>query len=188
MEDIEIIGLYLNRSQDAIANTADKYGSYCYKIAYNILSNKEDSEESVNDTYLSAWNTIPPEIPTCLKSFLGSIVRNLSLKKYRSRNAQKRGEGQVPLALHELSECISDDNTVDKVIDNTELANLLNSFLENLKSLDRRIFVKRYWYLLSISDIAKDFGFSESKVKSSLHRTRKKLKNYLEKEGVYIEN
>lgn len=188
MEDKEIIGLYVSRSQDAISNTAEKYGAYCYKIAFNILSNKEDSEESVNDTYLSAWNSIPPEIPNCLKTFLASIVRNLSLKKYRSRNAQKRGEGQIPLALYELSECISTGNTVDKVIDNKELANLLNVFFENLKSLDRRIFVKRYWYLLSVSDIAKDFGFSESKVKSNLHRTRKKLRIYLEKEGVNVDN
>lgn len=188
MEDKEIIELYVDRSQCAIANTAEKYGSYCFKIAFNILSNREDSEEFVNDTYLSAWNSIPPHIPVCLKSYLGSIVRNLSLKKYRSRNTQKRGEGQVPLALHELSECIPAESSVEKVIDNIELSNLLNSFLGNLKSLDRRIFVKRYWYLSSVSDIAKDFGFSDSKIKSSLHRTRKKLKLYLEKEGVNIEN
>lgn len=187
MEDKLIIELYVSRSQEAVSNTAEKYGAYCYKIAYNILSNNEDSEESVNDTYLSAWNSIPPDIPRCLKSFLGSVVRNLSFKKYRSRTAQKRGEGQVALALHELSDCIPSSDTVDTMIDNMELANLLNSFLDNLKSLDRRIFVKRYWYLCPVSDIAKEFGFTDSKVKSNLHRTRKKLRTYLEREGVNIE-
>lgn len=187
MEDKEIIRLYLDRSQAAIGETADKYGAYCYSVAFNILMSKEDADESVNDTYMSAWNSIPPHIPHCLRVFLGSITRNISLKKYRSRNTQKRGEGQVPLALSELSECISSGYSVDSQIDNAELAEYLNKFLSELKSLDRRIFVKRYWYLTPISDIAKTFGFSESKVKSNLHRTRKRLRAYLEKEGVNIE-
>ncbi|MBQ8001071.1 MAG: sigma-70 family RNA polymerase sigma factor [Ruminococcus sp.] len=187
MEDKEIIELYLMRSESAINETADKYGAYCHTIAYNILQNNSDTEEAVSDTYMSAWNSIPPHIPHCFRAFIGSIARNISLKKYRFLNTQMRGEGQVSLALEELSECISSSKTVESEVDNTELANHLNKFLSDLKGLDRKIFVKRYWYLYSVSDIAKDMGFSESKVKSNLHRTRKKLRIYLEKEGVNIE-
>ncbi len=188
MEDKEIIGLYLERSENAITETAEKYGSYCYTVAFNILQNSSDSEEVLNDTYMSVWNSIPPHIPQCLRAFMAGIARNLSLKKYRFLNTQKRGEGQVSLALEELSECISSDKTIEEETDNIELANILNNFLSELKSLDRKIFVKRYWCLDSVSKIADDFGFSESKVKSNLHRTRKQLRIYLEKEGVNIEN
>lgn len=188
MEDKEIIGLYLNRSEEALSVTADKYGAYCYTIAFNILGNREDADESVNDTYLNTWNSIPPHIPQCFRAFLGSLTRNISIKKWRLQNTQKRGDGQVPLALQELSECIPCANSVEKEFENSELTQLLNAFLSQQKSLDRRIFVKRYWYLSSVRDIAEVFGFSESKVKANLHRTRKRLRLYLEKEGVNIEN
>lgn len=188
MEDKEIIKLYFSRSESAIAETADKYGAYCYTVAYNILGDNSDAEESVNDTYLSAWNSIPPQIPQCLRAFLCGITRNISLKKYRFQNTRKRGAGQVALALEELSECVPSDSSVEKESDNAELSEHINKFLSQLKSLDRRIFVRRYWYLSSVSDIAEKFGFSESKVKSNLHRTRKRLRAYLEKEGVNIES
>lgn len=188
MEDKEIIRLYLDRLETAITETASKYGSYCYSVAFNVLQNQPDSEEVLNDTYMSVWNSIPPHIPQCLRAFAAGIARNLSLKKYRYLNTQKRGGGEVDLALDELSECIQSAKTVESEIDNTELAELLNSFLSQLKSLDRKIFLKRYWCLESVSKIADDFGFSEAKVKSILHRTRKKLRIYLEKEGVNIES
>ncbi len=188
MEDKEIIRLYLERSEEAITETASKYGSYCYSVAFNILQNQPDSEEVLNDAYMSVWNNIPPHIPQCLRAFVAGIARNISLKKYRYLNTQKRGDGQVSLVLDELSECIQSDKTVESEFDNINLAEILNSFLSQLKSFDRKIFVKRYWCLDSVSKIADDFGFSETKVKSNLHRTRKKLRIYLEKEGVNIES
>lgn len=188
MEDKEIVSLYLKRSESAVKETADKYGAYCYKIAFNILQNDSDAEETVNDTYLGVWNSIPPHIPGCFRAYIGGIARNLSLKKYRFLNTQKHGEGQVPLALQELSECIPSAKTIEEETDNKELVHILNKFLFELKTLDRRIFVKRYWYLSSVNEIAEDFGFSVSKVKSNLHRTRNRLHKYLEKEGVNIES
>lgn len=187
MEDNEIVRLYLERSENAIKETAEKYSTYCYTVAFNILQNRSDSEEVLNDTYMGVWNSIPPSIPKSLRAFVAGIARNLSLKKYRFLNAQKRGEGQVSIALEELSECIPSVKSVESELENTELADALNSFLSQLKSLDRRIFLKRYWCLDSVSKISEEFGFSESKVKSNLHRTRKKLRIYLEKEGVNIE-
>lgn len=187
MEDKQIIDLYWERSERAIEETASKYGKYCYSIAFNILYNNEDADESVNDTYLGAWKSMPPHKPELLSAFLGKITRHISLNKWRHKNAEKRGGGQVALALDELLECVPSQEKVDEQIEAKELAKTIDTFLAALKEDERRVFVCRYWYLDPIADICKQFGYSESKVKSMLFRTRGKLLTYLEKEGVFVE-
>ena len=184
MDDQAIIELYWERSEDAISKTAAKYGGYCYTIAYNILSNNEDAEESVNDTWLAAWNTMPPRRPKLLAAFLGKMTRFISLDRWKNRTARKRGGGEVPLVLEELEECISGDENVEKEYLQKEFAKSLNQFVENLPDVERKVFLCRYWYMDSIEDIAERFGFSESKVASMLHRTRGKLRKMLEQEGI----
>ncbi len=183
MEDKDIINLYYARAQSAISETSAKYGKYCFRIAYNILSNKEDSEESVNDTYLAAWNNIPPQYPTFLAAFLGKITRNISLNRWKYRSTAKRGGGEVALALEELEDCISGCEDVEAAYIRKELQACINEFLEDLPETERKVFVCRYWYLESVPKIAERFEFSQSKVTSMLHRTRGKLRVYLEQEG-----
>ena len=187
MEDNKIIELYLQRQETAIEETAKKYQKYCHSIAYNILFDKNDADEVVNDTYLGAWNSIPPHKPTILSTFLGKITRRISIKKWGEKTAQKRGGGEIPLVLGELSECIPDLNSVEKELENKYLSELINKFLLTLPKTERKIFICRYWYLDSILSISNQFGFSESKIKSMLYRTRKKMKIFLEKEGVFDE-
>lgn len=183
MEDKQIIDLYFARSEQAIAETDTKYGSYCYSIAYNILTNREDSEESVSDTYMAAWNTIPPRRPGILATFLGKITRHLSIDRWRSRNAYKRGGGEIVLALEELGECVSGEESAEQSYLRKEMAVMFNRFLGDLPETERSVFLCRYWYLDSITEIAENFEFSQSKVKSMLMRTRDKLRKQLEKEG-----
>lgn len=183
MEDCKIVDLYWTRSECAIAETARKYGNYCYAIAYNILSNAEDADESVNDTYLGAWNSMPPHRPSILRTFLGKITRRISLKKWRDKNRMKRGGGEVALALDELNECIPSGCCVEDEIIVRELSEILNRFISELPETERQVFLCRYWYLDSIEKISLDFNFSSSKIKSMLHRTRAKLRSYLEQEG-----
>lgn len=182
MEDEKILDLYWSRSENAISETASKYGGYCYSIAWNILANNEDAEESVNDTYMTAWNIIPPQRPSILATFLGKITRRLSIDRWRARNAQKRGGGEIVLALEELEDCISDGQNPEKTLERKQLAELFNRFLASLPETERRVFLCRYWYMDSIRDIAANFGFSTGKVTSMLHRTRGKLRAVLEKE------
>ena len=184
MDDSEIIELYFQRSEEAVTQTASKYGKYCYQIAYHILSSREDFEESVNDTYLAAWNTMPPRRPTILSAFLGKLTRYISLDRWKKRSAQKRGGGQVALSLEELEECISGSNNPEKEVDRKELLRYLNRFLDALPETQRKVFVCRYWYLESIPEIAARFGFSESKVTAMLHRLREKLRARLQLEGL----
>lgn len=186
MKDSELIDLYFSRNQLAIEETKNKYGHYCYKIAYNILNNNEDSEESVNDTYLVAWNSIPPQSPANLAAFLGKITRNLSLKKLRSMSALKRGAKNTPTVFHELEECIPSNMSIDENLEAKELSISINKFLEKLPDYQRKVFICRYWYFESTKDISKRFSFSESKVKMILKRTRDKLTLHLEKEGYII--
>ncbi len=186
MDDKQIIDLYIERSENAISETADKYGKYCHHIAYNILYNTEDSEECVNDTYLRAWNNIPPQIPEQLKAFLGKITRNLALDKYKYYNRGKRGNGQVVLALDELQECVPALSDVEQAITDRELVQILNRFLAGLPADKRKIFMRRYWYLSPIKEIASDFAMSESKVKMLLYRVRCDFKQVLEKEGIVL--
>ncbi len=187
MNDEKIVELYWQRDETAITETDKKYGKYCYTIAYNILGNREDSEECVNDTYTRAWNNIPPKKPSVLSTFLGKITRNLALDIYDKYSAQKRGSSQASLVLDELKDCIPSPDTTEKEIDNKELAEMLSRFLKSLDSESRNIFLQRYWYLLSVKEIARGFLFTESKVKMNLMRTRNKLKAFLEKEGVEYE-
>lgn len=186
MDERHIIELYWNRCETAIAETARKYGGYCFKIAYNILANHEDSEECVNDTYWKAWKSIPPTCPRSLAAFLGRITRNLALNRFETCTAQKRGGSQVDLALEELHECLTDGKSTEERVEDRELANALNEFLTNLPSEARKLFLQRYWELMPIKEIAKASGISESKVKMSLKRTRDKLRAFLEKEEIAI--
>lgn len=188
MEDKEIIDLYLGREEAAISATAEKYGNYCYTVAYNILYNKEDAEESVNDTYLGAWNSIPPHKPEVLSSFLGKITRYVSLKRHRDKHAQKRGGGELSLAYEELADCIPANHDIVADLEAKEIARYINDFLSVLPATERHVFICRYWYFDSIASISRQFGFRETKVKSMLFRTRTKLRNKLIKEGVMIED
>ena len=182
MDDQKIIDLYWSRSESAISESDQKYGKYCYSIAYNILTNNEDAEESVSDTYMAAWKSMPPKRPSILATFLGKITRHLSIDRWRSRNRYKRGCGEIVLALEELEDCIAADQTVEKAYERKQLALVFNGFLESLPETERQVFLCRYWYLDSISVIANYYGFSDSKVTSMLYRTRKKLREVLKKE------
>ena len=188
MDDSGIIELYWKRDEQAIRETDAKYGKYCHAIAYNILGSHEDAEESVNDTYRGAWDSMPPHRPAILSAYLGKITRRISLKILRSRNAQKRGNGEVVLALDELMDCIPDGRSIEQQLEARELAKIVDDFLQKLPDDQRRVFIRRYWHFLPIADICEQFGFSKSKVESMLHRTRKKLLNKLRKEGVFIED
>ena len=184
MEDYSIVNLYWARSENAISETSKKYGNYCYSIAYNILGNVEDADESVNDTYLDAWNNIPPHRPSILSTFLGKITRRISIDKWRGRTAEKRGGGEIVLVLDELSDCIPSNQSVEHEVGAAELSQLIDNFVMSLSPMERRVFICRYWYLDPIADIAQRFGFSESKVKMMLHRQRKNLLNRLEREAL----
>lgn len=186
MEDKQIVALYWERSETAISETAHKYGKYCRYIAFNILHNNEDSEECVNDTYLKAWNNIPPHRPSVLKTFLGKITRNLSLDKYEQLRAGKRNRGQMTLIFDEIQECLPSTNITENVVEEIVLTDILNRFLSTMSLERRKIFMRRYWYLSPIKEIASEYGISESKVKMSLLRSRNDLKNLLEKEGISI--
>lgn len=184
MDDQKIIDLYWSRSESAISESNQKYGKYCYSIAYNILTNNEDAEECVSDTYMAAWKAMPPQRPSILATFLGKITRNLSIDCWRSRSRYKRGGGEIILALEELEECVADSQTVEKAYEQKLIALVFNRFLESLQETERQIFLCRYWYLDSIADIANYYGFSNSKVTSMLYRTRKKLRAVLKKEDL----
>ena len=186
MRDNEIIELYWNRDEAAIAATADTYGNYCYAIAYNILSNNEDAEECVNDTWLNAWKSIPPHRPSRLSTYLGKITRNLSLNRYKLLTAQKRGKGQAELALSELEGCIPTQGDLEQITDEMVLINAIEAFLRRQPRTQRNIFIGRYWYLYSIRDLAGAYHMSESKVVSLLYRVRNKLKLHLEKEEIFL--
>jgi RNA polymerase sigma-70 factor (ECF subfamily) len=181
-----ILDLYWSRSESAISETALKYGNYCTKIAMNILQNREDTDECVNDTYLKTWNAIPPQRPEIFPSFLGKITRNLSLNKYKEQRTKKRGGYEVALLLDELEDCIPSGNSVEAEYEAGIIAKAIGSFLYSINTESRIIFVRRYWYVDSITCIATRFQMSESKVKSMLYRTRNKLRTYLEKEGITI--
>ena len=186
MEDRDIVALYFARSENAIAETARKFGAYCRTIAYNILHNREDAEECVNDTYWGAWNSIPPQRPRRLMAYLGRITRNLSLNRLRGYSAEKRGQGQAALALCELEECVPDRTGVEQLVGERLLVNALNAFLRAQPEQKRAVFIRRYWYLSPIGEIAGEFGMSESKVASMLFRMRKALRKFLIKEGIEL--
>lgn len=183
MEDSDIIRLYLQRDQRAISESQSKYQRYCSVIADNILNCPEDTEECVEDTWMRAWGSIPPQKPDRLSVFLGKITRNLAIDRYRRRKAAKYGEGQIALCLDELAECVG---TEECTADDIALKTALETFLQGLDGKTRDIFMLRYWYMFSVRDIAKRLGKSEGAVKMSLQRTRGRLKKYLEQEGFVI--
>lgn len=185
MEDMEIIDLFWLRSENAILETKNKYSRYLYKIALNILSNSEDCEECLNDTYLGAWNSIPPDRPVVFSAFLGKITRNLAINTYHKERRQKRGGGQTELVLHELEECITGHSMEEQILDG-EITKAINRFLDELPVQDRLIFVRRYWFLESVGEIAVQFLLSETNIQTKLYRMRKKLRGYLEKEGIHL--
>lgn len=183
MEDREIVSLFWMRNEAALEETAKKYGDYCYSIAYRILSNHEDSEESVNDTYIAAWHAIPPHKPSVLATFLGKITRRIAIDRWRNDRAEKRGGGETSLVLDELQECIASEGDIESNLERKALAKTVNDFLGTLSVTERKVFVCRYFYMDSVESVCKQFGFSEGKVKTMLFRTREKLRIYLQKEG-----
>lgn len=186
MEDNKIIDLYWSRSEQAIKETDTKYGKYCFTIAHNILHDRSDSEECVNDTYMHAWNYIPPGRPNKLSVFLGKICRNLSLDKLKFRTAEKRGKGEPYLILDELKECIPCNDNTESIAEDMVIVEVLNRFLTGLDVEKRKIFMRRYWYMNSIGEISKAMSLSESNVKMSLLRMRNQLKELLQEGGVHL--
>ncbi len=183
MDDSRIIELYFSRDNSAISETKQKYGRLLYSVSYNILNSREDAEECESDTYMAAWDQIPPTKPQVLSAFLSRITRNLSFKKLKAQNAQKRGGNDHTLPLDELIATIPDRKNP---ITQLELTEILNAFLRELPPRERQVFICHYWYCDPIKDIARQFGFTQSKVKMMLSRTRTKLFAHLEKEEVYI--
>ena len=183
MEDSAIIDLYWAREERALSETDTKYGGYCRSIAHNILKNREDSEECVSDTWLHAWNAMPPHRPERLSGFLGKLTRRISLKRWEAARAKKRFGDETALALEELGDCVPLGGDAQQALEGRELTRLLNRFLSGLPAAQRQVFLARYWYGAAVKDIARQFGYSESKVKSMLYRTREKLRLTLEKEG-----
>ena len=183
MDDRQIVDLYFQRDEQAIRETAKKYGTYCFSIARNILQNTADAEETVNDTYIGAWKSIPPHRPALLSTYLGKITRRLALKRWTANRTRKRGGGETALALDELAGCIPSRFDMESRMEMAELTKILNGFVRNLPQSEQQVFLRRYWYLEPIADIALAYGFTQSKVKSMLLRTRKKLYAHLQKEG-----
>lgn len=186
MDDARIVELFWARDEAALTEAKAKYESYCFSIANGILRDTQDAQECVNDTFLGAWNAIPPHRPEMLSTFLGKITRRLSLNKWREKTAGKRGGGNVNASLEELNALAIDGRAIDESLAEEELSRILRSFLETLPADERRVFLCRYWYFDSIGDICKRFGFSKSKVKSQLKRTRDKLAQRLREEGVWV--
>ena len=184
MEDAGILALYFARDEQALAETQKKYGPSLFSVSYQILRCQQDAEECVNDTYIRAWNAIPPTKPTFLGAFLLKITRNLSLSYYKAARAAKRGGGQVEALTQELSDCVT--GSPELLLEAAELSRLLDKFLRTLPQKERCVFLRRYWYCDSISDIAAQCHMASGTVKSSLHRTRGKLKRYLQEEGIFI--
>ena len=206
MDDKAILDLYWSRSEKAISETDAKYGAYCFTIAYNILSNREDSEESVSDSYMAAWNSMPPHRPAVLSSFLGKITRRIAMKRWRYRDALsaflgkitrylsldrwkkrsrlKRGGGETELCLEELQDCVSGQSSTEDALIRKETLAAVNRFVSTLSETERKVFLCRYWYLDSVKDIAERFGLSPNRTSVLLRRVRQKLNACLAKEGL----
>lgn len=186
MDDSMIVGLYLDRDERAITETDAKYGKLLHSVSRNILSSEQDIEECVSDTYLNAWNSIPPNKPNPLSSYLCKIARNLSFNRYKHLSADKRGGGKCDVILDELSEIVSGSESVEGDFDRKELINCINEFLKTLPETKRNIFIRRYWYAEAVSDIAKSLNYTQTNVSSILLRTRTRLKKYLEERGFIL--
>lgn len=186
MNDDEIVELYWARDEAAITETDSKYKNYLLKIAYNILNNSEDGQEVLNDTYLKAWNAMPPHKPSPLSLFLGKITRQLSIDVWRRKHRGKRGGSEYEQSLDELGECVSGSDDTEDSFEAQALAEVLSKYLRTLSQEKRDVFVWRYYFCDPIKDICARSGQSESKIKSMLHRMRGELKGYLEKEGFSV--
>ncbi len=186
ISDSTIVDLYFARDERAITETQSKYDNYLRRVSGNILRDPEDVSECVNDTYLGAWNAIPPTKPNIFRIFLARITRNLSIKKLRKSTAEKRGGGEMPLTLYELTECVAEGSRIDEKLEVEELTKLIEEFLSGRSEEDRKVFLCRYWYFDSIKEISKRFDYTESKVKMTLKRIRDELKEYLISHGVII--
>ena len=184
MNDREIVDLYWQRSEQAIAETDNKYGKYCRIVAYNILENTQDSEECVNDTWLAAWNSMPVNRPERLNAYLAKITRNFALAKVVKRSAKKRGGGELELALEELDDCVPSDYCLEKEVEDRALAESINTFVDLLPKEEQLIFISRYWFFASEREIAEKQGCSRSRISAMLKRSRDKLKTYLLQEGL----
>lgn len=183
MEDLQIITLYFDRDEQALTETAQKYGKYCFTVANNVLENRQDAEECVNDTYLHAWQSIPPTRPHHLRLFLAKITRNLAFNKYRAAHREKRGFGELALALSEMDEFLADTVEIEEETRLLALKESLSRFLAGITPRERGIFLRRYFFVESAEIIAGRYGTSEANVRQILSRTRQKLKIYLQKEG-----
>lgn len=186
MTDADIVALYWARDEQAIAQTAQKFGAYCRKIAMNLLGSQEDAEECENDTWMAAWNSMPQNRADKLAPYLGRITRNLALDLRERQNAKKRGGGQTETVLEELEFCLPAGDHTAQEVESAETARSISAFLRSQPEQARNIFIRRYWYCDATADIAKRYGIGESKVRVTLHRMRTKLKAYLEKEGVCL--
>lgn len=186
MEDNLIVELFWQRDEGAIAATRARYGGYCRTVAMQILQNGEDAAECENDTYLRAWDSIPPDRPHRLGAYLGAITRRLALDRWRRTHAHKRGAGQVWLSLDELGECVPAANGVESAVEAAEMGERITDFLRTLPRIECDVFLRRYWYFDSVEQIALRYGFTHSKVKMTLKRTRDKLRVLLEKEGLFV--
>ena len=184
MEDRQIVELYWQRSERAIAETDRKYGRYCEAIAYAVCSDRQDAEECVNDTWLRAWNAMPDKRPSALGAFLGRITRKLAINLFEHKTRQKRGGGQTILALEELEDCIPGREDPQRQVELEELRQAVGRFVAGLTETEQTVFTARYWYLKSVEEIAERMGFTQSRVKSLLFRLRKRLRRFLEEEGL----
>lgn len=185
MEDATIIDLYWNRSETAIVETNRKYGGYCQSIAFNILSSKEDAEECVNDTWHKTWNKIPPERPNTFRAWLGKIVRNLALDRWRQNHAKKRDCGMNQLLL-EFEDCVPNVSSVEQSVEANELSRVISDWLDTLSQADRRVFIRRYWHGEALHILAQNNGITPGKLAQKMYRLRVSLKTYLEQEGVVL--
>ena len=183
MDDNQIIELYWSRNENAIKESNQKYGKYCFRVADNILHNREDAEECINDTWLQAWNAIPPQKPVRLRLFLAKITRNLSFNRFNARTVQKRGGSEIDLVLDELSECIASESDVENEYVAKELGECVRKFVRTLSDQDGNVFIRRYFFTEPVRVIAQSYSLTENNVCVILSRTRKKLKAHLIKEG-----
>lgn len=186
MEDQEIIARFFARDEEGLTAARSRYEPYCAAVARSLLNDPRDQEECLSDTWLRAWNAIPPQRPRSLGAFLAKITRNLAINRLRDGNAQRRGGGQVPLALEELRECVSPEGSPEGELDRQAAVEALNRFLDGLLPLQREVFLRRYWYLDSIEDIARRAGWSKSRVTTTLHRLRVRLRAHLIQEGIDV--
>lgn len=186
MQDKEIVELYFLRDEQALNETESKYGRYLYKIAFGVLNDNSDSEESVNDTYLAAWNSIPPQRPAVLSTYLGKLTRRISIDIFRRKNSAKRKASQYALSLSELEDCVKSKENLEEKLENKDLGKAISNFLRTLSKERRTLFVGRYYFCDSLKDVARYTKMSESKVKTTLYRVRLELKDYLLKEGYDI--